>query len=406
MRLSRTLFAGVVLALFGGALLVRADEEAVCANGRRVRGALTVGEGGTLRFLPAGQEKPLPADNVEGVRFDPAGAVTPRAGNSVRALLADGQHITGELLKLDGQGVQLRPAWADSITLKRIAVTALTHPPGYRTLFADDFTNGTKAWKTAGDALTYELPTPTEAGRVGITFREKNKSKGCQFEAVFQTEAGAQTMKVTIPVTGENYQVDGGGLKGEAREVQCSAGPHHVAVQFTKQSLRMTCDDEVLWYNLEQGPGGVLKQVRLTCADKEFVWSAFYLAKAVDEPRHPPGDMEQDEVWLASDDQLFGTAASAGARDIEMEGRFGKRSIAWADVRGIYFRRPKQNEAKAEPNGVRVWLRTGCGNESDLLDGVLLKIDERQLTLKHAELGELRLDRKWLREVRPRLDTK
>jgi hypothetical protein len=36
----------------------------------------------------------------------------------------------------------------------------------------------------------------------------------------------------------------------------------------------------------------------------------------------------------------------------------------------------------------------------------LLKLDERTFTLKHAELGELRLDRKWLRELRLRVDTK
>ncbi len=36
----------------------------------------------------------------------------------------------------------------------------------------------------------------------------------------------------------------------------------------------------------------------------------------------------------------------------------------------------------------------------------MLKLDDRQFTLKHAELGELRLDRKWLRELRPLLDRK
>jgi hypothetical protein len=402
--LSRGLFAGTVLALFGVVLLVRADEEAACANGRRVRGTLTVAEGGALRFVPAGQEKPLAAETVEGVRFDPTGTVTPRAGNSLRMLLPDGQQVTGELLKLDGERVRLRPAWSERVDLKRDAMIALTQPPGYRTLFADDLTNATKAWKTDGDALTYELSAPLEAGRVGVTFQEKDKSGRCQFEAVFQTEAGARTLKVTVTSPGENYQVEASGLKGEAREVRRTAGPHQFAVQFTKHSLRVTCDDDVLWYNVEQGPGGTLKQVRLTGAGG--VWSAFYLAKAVDEPRRPPGDPEQDEVWLASDDQLFGKIDSADARAIEIDGRFGKRSLPWSEVRGIYFRRPKATESKAEPNTVRVWLRTGFGNESDILAGVLLKIDEREFTLKHAEIGELRLDRKWLREVRPRVDTK
>jgi hypothetical protein len=398
--------AGAVLALVGVALLVRADEEATCANGRTVRGTLTVEAGGTLRFLPTGEEKPLPVDTFEGVRFDPTGTVTPRAGNSLRAHLANGQQITGELLKLDGDNVLLRPGWAERVELTRSAVTALRHPPGYRTLFADDFANGTKAWKIAGDAITYELPTPQEAGRAGVTFQEKDKSGACRFQAVFQTDAGARTLTVTAPGPGEDYRVEVSGMKGEARVVNRTPGPHHLAIQFRKQSLRVTCDDDVLWYNDAQGPGGPLKHITLGCAEEKNTWSRFYLARAVDEACHPPGDPEQDEVWLASDDQLFGKVTGGDARAIELEGRFGKRSLPWAEVRGLYFRRTKATEAKSEPNVVRVWLRTGFGNETDALDGLLLNLDERAFTLKHAELGELRLDRKWLRELRLRVDTK
>jgi hypothetical protein len=389
-------------ALLGLALPVCADEEAVCADGRRVRGTLTVADDGALRFAPSGQDKPLPPGAVEGVRFDATNAVTPRAGNSVQGAFANGQFITGELLQLDGARVRLRPAWADRVELKRDAVTALTHPPGYRTLFADDPTRGAKAWKSAGDVLSYELPAPLEAGRVGVTLQGKDKDGRCRLEAVFQSKAGERRLILTAPGKDENYQVEATGLKGEAREVRQSPGPHQLVVQFSKGSLRVTCDDDVLWYNVEQGPGGALKQVRLI---GEGTWSAFCLAKAVDEPRRPPGDAEQDEVWLASDDQLFGTITGADARTVELEGRFGKRTIAWADVRGLYFRRAKAPAAKPAPNTVRVWFRTGFGNETDILEGVLLKIDERQFVLKHAELGELRLDCKWLREVRPRADT-
>jgi hypothetical protein len=405
MSFGRGLFAGAVLALLGVAILGRADDEALCRNGRRVQGTLTVEAGGALRFVPVGQDKPLSADSIEGIRFDPATAITPRAGNSLRATLADGQHVTGELLKLDGERVRLRPAWSERIELTRHAVVALAHPPGFRTVFADDLANGAKAWKATGDTLSYDLPTPLEAGRLGVTFQEKDKTAAAirGFEAVFQTDSGARTIKVTVAGPDDNYQVEADGLKGEAREVRRTAGPHQLAMQFTKQSLRVTCDEDVLWFNLDKGPGGSLKQVRLNGG---AVWSAFYLAQAVDEPRHPPGDAEQDEAWLASDDQLFGAIVGADNRALELEGRFGKRSLPWTDLRGVYFRRPKASAAKPDANAVRVWLRTGFGSETDILDGVLQKLDERQFTLKHAELGELRLDRKWLRELRPLVDRK
>jgi hypothetical protein len=405
MGFGRGLAAGAVLTLLGVALLSRADDEAVCANGRRVHGTLTVEAGGALRFVPAGQDKPLAAESIEAIRFDPTAAVTARAGNSLRATLADGQHITGELLKLDREHVRLRPAWSERIELTRNAVVALAHPPGFRTVFADDLANGAKAWKATGDTLTYDLPTPHEAGRLGVTFQDKDKTAAAkaQVEAVFQTDSGTRTLKVRVAGPDDNYQIEAEGLKGEARQVRRTTGQHQLAVQFSKQSLRVTCDEDVLWFSLDKGPGGPLKEVRLHGGG---MWSAFYLAQAVDGPRHPPGDAEQDEVWLAGDDQLFGTIVGADNRSIGLEGRFGKRSLPWADVRGIYFRQPKASAAKPDANTVRIWLRTGCGSETDILVGVLQKLDERQFTLKHAELGELGLDRKWLRELRPLVDRK
>jgi hypothetical protein len=402
MRVVRPVYAGTVPVLLAVALFSRADDEAACANGRRVRGTLTVMESGALHFLPTGQQKPLAAETIEGIRFDSSAAVTPRAGNSLRATLAGGQNITGELLKLDGERARLRPAWAESIELRRASLTALSHPPGFRTIFADGPTDNARAWKATADGRAYELPAALEAGRVGATFKEMDKANApCRFEAVFQTEAGTRTLGATIAGLDEAYRVDVDGLKGQAREVRRAAGPHQLAVQFSKQSLRVTCDEDVLWFNLEQGPGGSLKQVRLGGGS----WSAFYLAQAVGEPRHPPDDADQDEVWLASDDQLFGTMTGADGRAVNLEGRFGKRSLAWAEVRAIYFRRPKERP-KSEGNTVRIWLRTGFGAETDVLDGTLMKLDERQFTLKHEELGEVTLDRKWLRELRPLVDRK
>jgi len=405
LRPARILLIGSLYILFGIALAVRADDEAFCSNGRRVHGSFSLNDKGTFRFVPAGQETPLAVEMIESIRLDQSKPVPSRSGGGLRLLLADGQRISGELLKLDAECVQLRPAWSEHIDVSRNAVVALTHPPGYRTIFADDLTNGTKAWKTTADMLTYELPKPLDAGRVGVTFQEKDKTAGarCQFEAVFQTDAGLRTLAVAVTGPGEHYEIQVTDLKGESRSVRRSAGPHHLLVQFGKQSLRVTCDEDVLWYNLEQGPGGSLKQVRL---NGSVAWSAFYLARAVEEPRHPPGDGEQDEVWLASDDQLFGTIGSADGRAVELGGRFGKRSVPWADIRGLYFRKQTTTPAKMEGTMVRVALRNGFGSETDILEGVLLKLDEEKFTLKHADLGELRLERKWLREVRPIVDRK
>jgi hypothetical protein len=394
-----------MLAMCGIALLAQADEEAVCADGRKVRGTVTA-EAGALRFVPDGQTRPLAVESIEGVRFSPAEAVAARAGSSLRALLADGQHITGELLKIDAEEVHLRPAWSTRIDLARTATVALIHPPGHRTLFADDLSHPAQPWKAAGTTLTYPLPKPVEAGRVGITFQALDKAadRSGQLEVTFKVGSETRTLKVVLSGTGDNYSVEGAGLKGETRKVTGSGGQHRLVLQFTKQSFRVTCDDEVLWYNLEQGPGGPLTEVQLQGG--AVSWSAFYVARAVEESRHPPGDPDQDEVWLASDDQLFGKLTGADRGSIELEGLFGKRSVPWADVRGVFFRTPKSKALQEPSKSTRAWLRTGFGNETDVVDGVLMRIGPEKFTLKHANLGELCLDRKWLSELRPRLDSK
>ncbi len=217
--------------------------------------------------------------------------------------------------------------------------------------------------------------------------------------------------RLTVVVTGdgEYYTVDSGGLPGTLRRVKRTPGWHRLIVQFCKQSLRVTCDDDVLWHNLDDGPGGPLQCVTIACqrrSEREALrgavaWTEFCIERAVDEHPQPPAAAESDVVRLLDDDQLFGIILRADRRVLHIEGRFGKRSLPWTAVSGCSFRQaakpPKANEGAT----VRVRVRSGLCEENDVLEGVVKSLDERRLLLKHALLGEVKLDRNRVRHLQP-----
>jgi hypothetical protein len=172
--------------------------------------------------------------------------------------------------------------------------------------------------------------------------------------------------------------------------------------------LRASVDEAALWSTFTAGPGGDLRGVALRCVEAggqtavkgEVAWSAFALERAVEEARRPPGDARQDELWLAEGDQLFGRVTAADGRGVQIDGRFGRRRFGWEELRGWYPRREKPPAAKVVGTVVRVRLRSGLAADADDLVGVITGLDANKLTLKHAWLGELGIDRRWVREVR------
>jgi hypothetical protein len=131
-------------------------------------------------------------------------------------------------------------------------------------------------------------------------------------------------------------------------------------------------------------------------------WSAFVLEQAVGESRRPPGDERRDELWLADGDQVFGRVLGLDRQGVTLEARFGRRTFPWADLRGWFPRReaPRPRALKGEP--VRLRLQAGAAEDGDLLDGVVTALDAKTLTLSHALLGELRLERRYVRQLWPR----
>jgi hypothetical protein len=368
---------------------LRASEQAWCRDGRHLRGTLALDKG-RLHFRPTEGEA-VPLADLSRIRFAERTPSPFRAGGGRRVRLRDGQRITGQILGVDANKLTMRTAWAARVELPREAVASIDPLPGWRTVAEEDFRAGAKE-------LTHTLTKPLPAGRFGVNFQEPGT-----VELLFQQGERSRRVRVTIAENGENYAVDTGDLAGAARTVARTPGWHRLIVRFTKRSLRITCDEEVLWHNLEQGPAGSLKQVTIHChgTGGAAAWTEFCLERAVAEHPGLPVESEQDEVRLASDDQLFGRILQADRRSIRIEGRFGKRALPWTAVAGCTFRRtaapPKANEGV----NVCLFVRSGLCPASDVLEGVVTALDERHLTLRHALFGELKFERGRVRELRP-----
>lgn len=404
-------------------------EEATLTDGRRVAGALTWAEGG-LRFTPSDRKDPLPLDRIQHIRF-PATSVVPLHAATVHQVhLRDGQRLSGELLELNEKGLRLRTAWSAPLSIPRPALTAVTHPAGLMTFADEDFEDKLKAWKLTGEPgfseehlsgkrslllsapgqeAEYALAEPLEAGRAVVHFKDVGDPNGAvwRIEAAFQTRSGPRVLRVTVAGGGDTYPVEVDGIRGEAAPVPRKSGWHRLALDFGAHSLRVSLDDAVLWYTLEQGPGGPLRQVRLVCraaadakAKGAVVFDDFSLARAVDVVSRPAGDPTQDELWLRDGDQFFGKLAGADRRTIDWKVRSGTRAFPWGDVRGLYLRRTAPPPQTTDGEHVRVWLRSGAATEMDEVEGVVRSLDDRRLIVQHPVLGELTIERDRLHQVR------
>ncbi len=402
----------------------RADEITL-ADGRRLPGTLTLDANGRLR-VSAADGSVIPAHRVRHVRPDSHRPAPFRAGVVHQVLLPGEQRLSGELLSLDGQELRLLTPWRDRLAVPRAVLRGVMSLPGRLLICDDDFENGLKAWKLTGtprltdglytsgshgllldapgQSAAYALAAPLPAGGVAVNFHVPEALAGARW----QVEADfGRSLRVTVADEAGDYAVEASAPRDEGAAVARSPGWHRLAVEFAAETLLVTMDDAVLWYSRGKGPGGPLREVRLACvADKgttrgAVAFDEFTVTRAVERLRRPPDTSAQDEIWLASGDQLFGRLTRLDRHGLDLEARFGKRSYSWAEVRGAFPKGPVAPPATTEGAHVRVRLRPAAGDEPDELEGVLRALDERRLVLRHPALGELDIDRARLLRVEP-----
>lgn len=413
--LALTVGAGMLLAL-------AAADEAVAPDGDRHAGELRWQDG---RLLFRAKDRTAPLTDFRRVRLPSKEGPPLCAGVVHQFLLCGGQQVTGELLGLDADAVKLRTAWSDRpLTVPRARVRAITQPPGFLTYFDDDFEDGLKDWKltgkpgpsdrehtsgkqsllldAAGQVAEYVLPEEMKAGRAGINFLDSAARDAGRW-AVEADLGDGRPVRVTVAGDAPNYTASVPGADEPENKVPRAAGWHRLALEFDAKSLSVLVDQHVLWTGRGRGP---LRKVRLTCdalpsraAVAGKVWfDDFSLARPLEALPRPAGEVGRDELWLRDGDQLFGVALRADRRAVEFQGRFGKRSVPWGEVRGLYLKRATPPPRATEGEHVRLQLDAGTGAAADEIEGVVRKLDDRRLTLQHVG-GETDISRERLRQV-------
>jgi hypothetical protein len=403
-----------------------AADEAVRPDGRRTAGTLRTNPEGRLQFTPKDAGADLPLADVEHVRFPEAASHSTFLGAALRIEMLHRQCVTGELLDLDEKSVNVRTFWSNRIRLARRGVVALTQLTGLVTVFHEDFeiepvhlkltgspllntehrTSGRRSLQldALGQFASHALTKPLDAGRFGVNFRDLGEPSGARWlaEADF---GGKEPLRVVL-AGGEAYAVETD-LAGETQRLARAPGWHRLDVRFRPDYLLVGVDGRLLFESAKQGPEP-LREVRLACVagapDKSIRGAVLFddlaVAKSVDELRHEPSDPGQDELWLLGGDQLFGSVPRVDRRAAEIHGRFGKRSLPWSALRGLFFKSEEAEPQSSDGQHVRVWLDNGFP-EPDELEGVLRALDDSKLTLRHALLGDLTFDRSRLRRLRP-----
>jgi hypothetical protein len=407
-------------------------DEAILPDGRRVEGRLAMDASGRLEFFPANSQGRLDLANLHEARLATTIPFSWRHGNLYVVHLRNEQRLVGELLGLDDKELRVRTPLLSLLKVPRSALAAITQPAGLMTVLYEDFEADFKAWKLKGlsgpsgrkpclgkqslpldqpgQEAILELAKPLAAGRVDVHFHVPGNAAGARWTcaAQFGTGNGSRTLTVVLAGEGRNYALEANLPGAQARVVPRSPGWHRLSIRFHPSYALVGIDDAVLWMNEKVADLGLLHSIRFACAgskdQKELRGELFIddlvISRMVQGLPRPTTDAKQDEVWLESGDQLFGQVTRADRQAVTLKQWGAKQTIPWAEARGIFFPQSDGTAQTAEGGHVRLWLETGCGAETDQIDGLLQKLDDKQLVLRHRVLGDVTLDRSRVRKVR------
>lgn len=387
------------------------SEEAVEPSGRKHRGRLVHAQGAW--FFRDEQERSIPLKNLAHVRFDPKTTVLPGVPLTHTLLLPGDQRVTGTLLYVDEKSVAFASSWGGRLTLNREQVVGVGVADGWLPLLYDDLETSLKAWNIEGSAeldlqraffgksslrldprgkrLERSWPAFTD-GRVSwFFFQGESKKLAPRWTVELLTSAGG-----AVP----GVEIDGAG-------VRCiKAGEQFGMLEPTGRWRMLVIErrDDVVRFHVDNrclGQTRLPRETRITgmrwTVDRDDVKAAgsIWLDELIVTRRQkalpmPRSDADQDWLWLTQGEQLFGRIVSADARVVTLDATFGKRTLAWSQVRGIGFAAPKP---RTRVDDVEVEYLPGAGFSSDCLRVKLLRWNESKLFLQHALLGEIAIER-------------
>jgi hypothetical protein len=182
-----------------------------------------------------------------------------------------------------------------------------------------------------------------------------------------------------------------------------STGWHMLSMELEAGRLRVYVDDALLGQTTlprTQAIQGIRCNVDVMDANKKQgkLWlDELIVSQSLPPLARPPSDAKQDSLWLAQGEQMFGQIVSADAKGVTLDAKFGQRSYAWSQLRGLLLARPKESPMSGE---AEILFRPSPGFPVDRLRGKLIRWEEAKLIVQHELLGEIAIERDRLDKIR------
>jgi hypothetical protein len=397
------------------------SEEAVEYSGRTHAGRLHQVKDAWL--FRSDQAKNISLADLSHIRFD--GKATPLSRAPLRQMLVlpSQQYIRGNLNVVDEKKVVFVTSWGQTVSLGRVQLVGIEQAEDALPVVHDDFETSLKSWSIegnaglrqerayfgkssllldqAGQSATREWRPPVRDGTLRLYFHVPAPAGSLRWTLEMIPEI-AREPRPALVIDYTGYACVN--MKERFHTWKAVSGWHLLAMEIEAGRLRIFVDDHCLGQSslpAKEAIRGI--RIFVSAGDaleqkngKLWIDELLVTRRLPTIPR-PRTMKDQDILWLEHGEQLFGRIVAADAVMVTLEAKFGRRSMAWSQLRGIYFACPKAGPTSAEPE---IAFRAAPGFPVDSLRAKLLRWNDGRLIVRHDIFGEIAIERERLDKIR------
>ncbi len=272
---------------------------------------------------------------------------------------------------------------------------------------------------TSAGSWIRDLPTPLESGRVSLRFEDpglilEQSNATLQIEMEFHDGVTTSRRRVTTRVRLDRDLLGVSAPRGPDLAVQPlerSPGLHVWTCRFGPEGIQIGLDGRELAFGRQpiRDPLTSIGVVLKGAADRDEAGEAAFriddlqVVRAVAPPIGSEADPSQDEVRLASGDQLFGRIVRANPESVALTMLGQTIALPWSEVSGLYLERTARASRPVEGPFVAVTWRPGGSasdaDDPDRIEGALREHGPEFLGIESPMAGSIRLPRSWIQRL-------
>ncbi|MBI2805648.1 MAG: hypothetical protein HYX68_11780 [Planctomycetes bacterium] len=389
-------------------------ETAVEPSGKKHRGKLALEK--TTWVFRTETAKTIALDNLAYVRFDRQPTPTPKAPLRWLLRLPGGQHVTGNLRRVDETKVAFVTSWGQTVTVARARAVGIEQADDSLIVATDDFESSLMGWQIQGKpTLQHDLPffgksslrldaskqTATRIWKPGVRtgvvrlFVRTMESPAKSPRAIEILTDPKRAAPPTLKIAAGAYECVN--LKKPYGRLKTTQAWRAFSAEAGNGRLRIFVDDTCLGETTFT-PEEAIVGIRIIAGDARLWIDELSATRRVARLHWPRAVKDQDMLWLENGEQFFGPLASANSEYATLAAKFGNRKVSWARMRGIQFAQKKQTAISGEWD---ITFRPGPGFPVDRVRATLVRWNGDSLMISHEIFGELALGRDRLDTIRP-----